>query len=203
MSRRAWRLSARIAALAGGAAMALLSGGVAHADLPPLPITLPSIGTPIVLPTTGSIVVPPAPTGCVTETSFDNTGISPVGTVFRGQSTCGSGVYQPAISGQAVLTDIFGNVVAVGNGYSQTGGLGTSQGQYTLQVAVPSSLSSAGPVPGLDYTISYDTSITLTAPQTWGGPPGAGCSINGQTLHCVITTTYVYVPGTTGGITPG
>ncbi len=126
------------------------------------------------------------------------------GTVFRGQSACGPQVYAPVLSGQAVLIDPFGTVVAAGNSFGQTSGIGTSQGQYLLQPGpgLPG-LSGGGPVPGLNYTISYDTSITLTAPQTWGPSTQDGCSVSGQTLHCVVVTPYSYIPGTKGGLTPG
>jgi hypothetical protein len=193
-----------------GAILPLIGGGVARADLPPVPTPpgLPQSGQPITFlvphPSVIAFTVPPSPDGCVVDTNFDNTGATPPGTVFRGQSACGPQVYAPVLSGQAVLIDPFGTVVATGNSFGQTSGIGTSQGQYLLQPGpgLPG-LSGGGPVPGLNYTISYDTSITLTAPQTWGPSTQDGCSVSGQTLHCVVVTPYSYIPGTKGGLTPG
>jgi hypothetical protein len=167
---------------------------------PPVPIPQP-ITVVVQPPSLTTLVVPIPPDGCAIDTSYDNTQISPPGSIFRGQTGCGSGIYQPGLSGQAVLKDIFGSVVAVGNGFSQVGGIGTSQGIYLLQGNVLGGVNGVGPLPGSQYTITYDTSITLTYPQYWG-PPAAGCSVNGQTLHCVVTTTYSYIPGTQGGIRP-
>jgi len=209
--RRRPRALVRAAAVLAGAALPLLGGGLAHAAVPPLPSTpplpgLPASGQPIDVviapPSVATVPVPPPLTGCNVYTSYDNTGTNPPGSAFRGQSACGAGVYAPALSGLAVLQDVFGNVVAAGNGYGQVWGVGTSAGDYALQGSLTSGLSSAGPVPGLDYTISYTTSITLTWPQFWG-PPAAGCSVSGQTLTCHVTTTYSYIPGTQGGLTPG
>ncbi len=208
MTRSRARRLARFAAVLAGAAVPLLGAGAANAalpGLPPLP-NLPQPGQPITLmvapPSTTTLAVPPPPTGCAIDTSYDNTGTNPPGSVFRGQSACGSGVFAPGLSGHAQLLDIFGDVVASGNGYGQTWGVGTSRGLYALQGSLTSGVNSSGPVPGLDYTISYDTSITLVWPQYWGPAP-AGCSVTGQTLHCVVTTTYSYIPGTQGGLTPG
>lgn len=207
MSRSRLRL-ARAAAVVAGVTLPLLTAGVASADLPSLPPlpNLPSPGQPITIviqpPSLATLVVPPPPGGCVFDASYDNTGTAPPGTVFRGQSACGSGVYAPVISGHAELLDIFSDVVASGNGYGQVWGVGTSQGEYAAQGSLPDGITSSGPVPGLEYTISYDTSITLTAPQYWGAAP-TGCSVAGQTLHCVVTTTYSYIPGTQGGLSPG
>ena len=200
------RRLARVAAVLTGLSLPLLGSGVVQADpgLPPLP-NLPQPGQPITLvidpPSVTTVTVPPPPTGCVIDTSYDNTGTTPPGSVFRGQSACGSGVYAPVLRGQANLYDIFNDLVASGNGYGQVWGVGTSQGEYALQGSPTSGLTSSGPIPGLDYTISYDTSITLVWPQFWGPTP-AGCSVSGQTLHCVVTSTYSYVPGTKGGLTP-
>jgi len=207
MPRRALRLRPRLAAVLAGAAASLLFGGVAQADVPPLP-GLPSTNQPITLvisaPSVATLTGPPAPTGCVIDSSFDNTHSAPLSSVFRGQSACGSGVYAPQLTGQTSLVDIFSEVVATGNSYAQTWGVGTSQGDYAVQPTgqLPSTVTGGGPVPGLSYTIEYATSITLTWPQYWG-PPAAGCSVNGQTLNCTIATTYNYIPGTQGGLTPG
>jgi hypothetical protein len=198
----------RAAAVLAGLVLPLLGAGVASADLPgppPLP-NLPQPGQVITIavqqPTFSTAQVPPPPAGCVLDTSYDNTGATPPGSVFRGQTECGSGVYAPVLRGQAVLLDILGTVVAAGNGYGQVWGVGTSQGEYVVRGSANDGVTSSGPVPGLDYTIRYDTSVTLTAPQFWGPAPG-GCSVSGQTLHCVVTTTYSYIPGTQGGLTPG
>jgi hypothetical protein len=200
--RRSARPLVRIAAGVVGATLPLLGGGVASADLPQPP-GLPQSGQPITLviepPSLVTVSVPPAPTGCVIDTSFDNTSTSPPGSVFRGQSACGSEVYAPVLTGSVELLDVFGNVVATGNAFNQVGGVATAQGLYAMQGSVTD--VGSGPIPGLDYTIRYDTSITLTAPQFWG-PPAAGCSVNGQTLQCTVTSTYSYIPGTQGGITP-
>jgi hypothetical protein len=209
VSRRALRPLLRAAAVVVGATLPLLGSGVARADLPggiPPPPGLPQSGQPITMvvqpPSVFTVAVPPPPTGCAIDASYDNTGTTPPGTVFRGQTGCGAGVYAPVLTGHAVLLDVFGNVVASGGGYGQVGGVGTSQGRYALQGSLTSGLNGAGPVPGLDYTIRYDTSITLRAPQYWG-PPAAGCSVSGQTLYCTVSTTYSYIPGTQGGLTPG
>ena len=191
--------------------MSLLGGGIAHADvpvpnptLPPLP-GLPASGQPINIliapPSVATAPLPPPPEGCTIYASYDNTGTNPPGSVFRGQTACGLGVFNPVLTGYATLQDIFGNTVAGGNGYGQVGGVGTSQGDYVLQGGL-GGVGSTGPVPGLEYTISYDTSITLTWPQFWSSP-SAGCSISGQTLVCHGSTTYSYIPGTQGGFTPG
>lgn len=208
MPRSRLRPLARVAAALAGAALSLLTTGVARADLPNLPPlpNLPSPGQPITVviepPSFATTTVPVAPGGCAVDTSYDNTGANPPGSVFRGQSVCGSGIYAPVLSGHAVLDDILGNQVASANGFSQVWGVGTSQGDYAVQGSPTSGFTSLGPVPGLQYTISYDTSITLTWPQYWGPAPG-GCSVTGQTLHCVVTTTYTYIPGTQGGFVPG
>jgi hypothetical protein len=193
-----------------GATLPLIGGAVASADLPPLPTPsgLPQSGQPITFlvphPSVIAFTLPPGPSSCLVYTNFDNTGATPPGTVFRGQSACGAQIAAPVLTGQAVLIDPFGNVVAAGNSYGQTWGVGTSRGRYLLQPGqVPPGLSGGGPVPGLNYTISYDTSITLTAPQTWGPSTQDGCSVSGQTLHCVVTTPYSYIPGTQGGFSPG
>lgn len=201
------RRAARVAAVLAGMTLPLLGAGVASADLPgppPLP-NLPQPGQPVTLvippPSLATASVPPPFAGCVFETSYDNTSADPPGSVFRGQSACGSGIYAPVLRGHATLIDMLGDVVASGNGYGQVWGVGTSQGEYVVQASPNDGVTSTGPVPGLDYTISYDTSITLTAPEFWGAAP-AGCWVSGQTIHCVITRTYNYIPGTQGGLTP-
>lgn len=207
------RTAARLVAVLAGATLPLFTAGVASADLPPLPNPpslppLPNVPQPGQLitvvvnpPSLVTAAAPPAPGTCVFDTSYDNTPATPPGSVFRGQSMCGAGVYAPVLSGQARLLDIFGTVIATGNSYQQTWGLATSQGEYVVQGST-GGVTSSGPVPGLDYTISYDTSITLTWPQHWTSAP-AGCSLNGQTLQCVATSTFNYLPGTQGGQTPG
>jgi len=202
------RRGALAAAMLAGAALPLLGAGTASADLPGLPPlpNAPQPGQPVTVvvqePTLAAATVPPPPAGCVVEASYDNTPATPPGSVFRGQSACGSGIYAPVLRGHATLTDMLGDVVASGNGYGQVWGVGTSQGEYVLQGSPTAGVTSTGPVPGLDYTITYDTSITLTAPEFWGPAP-SGCSVTGQTLHCVASTTYSYIPGTQGGLTPG
>jgi len=202
------RRAARVAAVLAGVTLPLLSSGVARADLPgppPLP-NVPQPGQPVTVvvqqPTFTTVAVPPPPGGCAIDTSYDNTPANPPGSIFRGQSACGSGIYAPVLHGSTTLTDILGDVVASGSGYGQVWGVGTSQGEYVVQGSATAGVTSTGPVPGLEYTIRYDTSITLTWPEFWGAAPG-GCSVTGQTLHCVVNTTYTYIPGTQGGLTPG
>ena len=214
MPRRALRLRSRLAAVLAGAAAALLTGGVARADIPPLP-GVPDVPNPSITWVIGNVglsaaTVPPPQNGCVIFSNYDNTQAAPPGTLFRGQSACGSGVYAPQLTGQTRLVDIFSQVVSTGSSYAQTGGIGTSQGNYLVQpagplptTAGPVPLPGGGPVPGLSYTIIYTATITLTYPQTWTGPQATGCSANGQTLNCVTSTTYDYIPGTQGGLTPG
>jgi len=201
----------RLAAVLAAVTVPLLSTGVARADLPaPSPPPLPSPSLPPVpdLQPITVIIVPPSlapfsvavpPGNCLFLGSYDNSQLSPAGSIFRGQTTCGSGVYQPAISGQAVLKDALGNVVAVAPAFSQIGGVGTSQG--FLGSSVLATGSTSGVIPGLRYTIEYDTSVTLSSLQTWGAP-GTGCTISGQTEHCLVSTPFDYIPGTKGGVTP-
>lgn len=195
------RLRLRLAAVTVGAVLPLLGSGVARADLPPIP-TPPTINLVPSTPTTGAIISPPPAAGCDWDLSFDNSTANPPTTVFRGQSACGAQVVSPVFSGQAVLIDVFTNVIATAPAFSQTGGVGTSESQLVLQ---PGTLVSAptgsGPIPGLNYTIRYDASITLTAPQHWDAPM-AGCTVNGQTQHCVLEITYTYFPATAGGVKP-
>lgn len=185
----------RVAAVVIGAALPLLGTGVARADLPPLPLSSLSVSILYQPPGLGYAVVPPPPGTCQYEANFDNSATSPPGTIYRGLTACGAGVYNPLLTGQVVLLDPLGNVVSAGSGFAQVGGIGVSQGDYQLE-------GDSGPVPGLVYTIRYDTSITLNAPNYWG-PPATGCSVNGQTLTCRHTVMYNYIPGTQGGLTPG
>jgi hypothetical protein len=208
----------RLVAVLSAIAAPLLSTGPASAgpSVPspslPSPPPLPSPSLPPWLPQPGGpitvIIVPPSlatfsvqvPSGnCLFVGSYDNTGTSPPGSIFRGQTTCGSGVYQPTLSGQAVLKDVFGNVVAVAPAFSQTGGLGTSQG-FLGSILVATG-GTSGVVPGLRYTVEYDSSVTLNPAQTWGAP-GPGCTISGQTERCLVSTPFDYIPGTKGGVTP-
>jgi hypothetical protein len=196
-----WRRRLRfMTVLAAAAGSLLLTSGVAGAD-PPLPNLPPLPTVEVVIPTPSlayyKVIVP---TGtCFFLASYDNTGINPPGSVFRGQTACGSGVYQPAIAGQAVLKDTFGNVVAVAPAVSQIGGVGTSEG--FLGSTLVASAGTSGVIPGLEYTVEFDTSVTLSSLQNWGAP-AEGCTINGKTQRCVVTAPFLYIPGTKGGITP-
>ncbi len=214
MGRGLWRTPVRVAAIIAGIVLPLLTCGLVLADLPggiPAPPGLPASGQPITIvvepPSLVTVAVPVDPEGCAVDLSYDNTQANPLGSVFRGQTACGSGVYQPTMGGHAVLTDIFGNQVASGSGAGGRGdGPITSQGDYTVNgsptsVASSPGVSGTGAVPGMEYTITYTTSITLTWPQYWG-PAAAGCSISGQTMTCTGQTTYSFIPGTQGGFTP-
>jgi hypothetical protein len=180
---------------------------VATAGLPSPP-SLPQSGQPITIvvepPSVVVATVPPPANSCIIAISYDNTQMHPYGTLFRGQTACGSRVYLPQMSGQAVLKDSFGNLVAEGSAFGPMTGSGpdTSQGDYvsTGTGILSTGLSGAGPVPGLDYTITFTSSITL--PLQYWGPPMDGCSVSGQTLNCVNSTTYEYLPGTKGGFQP-
>jgi hypothetical protein len=218
MARAPWQAPLRLAAVVAGVVMPMFTVGMVHANLPgglpdppnPPIAGLPQPGQPITLivapPSLWISSVPVNPNGCAIDMSYDNTQASPPGTIFRGQSACGSQVYEPIIRGRASLIDVFGNEVADGPHFAARGdGPDTSQGSYLAStgggIPAPSTYG-AGPVPGLDYTISYTTSITLIWPQYWGEAP-SGCSLTGQTVTCTAQTTYDYIPGTKGGITPG
>jgi hypothetical protein len=214
---------ALLAAVLAGAAVPLLSAGTAHADppvpVPPLPsVPLPPLpqppplppvpglsGQPITLviqpPTLTPASAPVAPVSCQMDVSYDNR--SATGILFRGQDACGSAIYAPTMSGQATLTDVFHTVLASGNPFNAVGiGPFTSQGFYAPSAnVVGTGVNAVGPVPGLTYNITLDTSITLVYPQTWAYVPD-GCNLNGQTLHCTTTQTFQYVPGTQGGVVP-
>jgi hypothetical protein len=204
-----WRGPLRAAAIVVGATLPLFTLGMVHADpgLPPLPDLPSSGGQPITIivepPSLWTAHVPVAPDGCAVDLSYDNTSANPAGTIFRGQTACGSEVYSPTITGQAQLSDIFGNVVADAPGYGARGnGPFTSQGAWWVTPAtLPPSLNGSGPTPGLEYTNTYTTSMTITYPQYWGPAPG-GCEVNGQTMRCTVQTSYFYIPGTQGGVTP-
>jgi hypothetical protein len=227
MSTGRLRPVALLAAVLAGAALPLLSAGAVHAD-PPVPVPVPPIpsvpvppvpslpvplpplpplsGQPITLvvqpPSLAAVSVPVAPTSCQMDISYDNRSI-PTGILFRGQDACGSGIYAPTMSGQVTLTDVFHTVLATGNPFSAVGtGPFTSQGFFAVSGnLLGAGINAVGPVPGLTYNITLDTSITLVWPQTWDYAPD-GCSLNGQTLHCIGTMTFEYMPGTQGGVTP-
>src|SRR5437899_690804 len=119
MARGPWRGPLRVVAVAAGVLTSLLTAGLAHADLPggiPDPVGLPGSGQPITIilepPSVAVVSIPVAPDGCAIDMSYDNTQASPPGSIFRGQTACGSGVYSPIISGHAQLLDVFGQVVA-------------------------------------------------------------------------------------------
>jgi hypothetical protein len=211
MSRHPWRAPLRALAIAAGVALPLLSAGIVQATLPGLPPfpSLPGNGQPVTVlvapPSRVILTVPPQATECVVDMSYDNTGTDPMQSLFRGQTACGHGVYAPVMSGQVSLTDTLGNVVASGNAFGPVSGQGpdTSQGVYASDGSgIVDGVSGTGPVPGLDYTITFKSAITLTWPQYWQGPAGTGCSIAGQTLACSNTMTYSYIPGTKGGLKP-
>lgn len=215
MAKGPWGATFRVAAIIAGVVLPMTVIGIVRAELPGLPSPpvggLPQGGQPITFviepPGTGTDGVPVAPNGCVLDMSYDNTQATPPGTVFRGQTACGWEFYQPTISGHAYLTDIFGNVVASAPGFGARGdGPFTSQGSYVVNpsasaVTSPSTYG-AGPVPGMEYTITYTTTIVLYPGQIWG-PASDGCSVSGQAMTCTASTTYLYVPGTSGGVTPG
>jgi len=217
MLRGAWGAPLRLSAVIAGVVLPMLTIGVVHANLPgglpdpPSPpiAGLPQSGQPITFvvepPSVAIVPIPVPPDGCALDMSYDNTQASPPGTVFRGQTACGGELYAPIIRGQTTLTDVFGNAVASGNTYAARGsGPFTSQGTYAdspgTNLTDPSTYG-AGPVPGLDYTITYTTSVTLVWPQYWGPAP-SGCSLAGQTMTCTGQATYNFIPGTKGGVTP-
>jgi hypothetical protein len=137
--------------------------------------------------------------------NYDNSSVRPMTIVFRGQTACGDGVNSPTMDGQVTLKDTFGNVVASGNWFGPITGRGpdTSKGDYTRTGALGTvSANDTGPVPGESYTMTLVSDITLVAPQYWTGPLGFGCTVSGETEHCVTNTGFVYLPGTRGGITP-
>ena len=213
MARGPLRISVRAVAVSVGVALPLLSAAVsAGASLPgppPLP-GLPQSGQPVTIlvepPSVVIATVPPPPDGCVIAISYDNTQTHPPGTIFRGQTACGGQVYMPVMAGQAILKDGLGNVVAYGNEFGPVTGSGpdTSQGDYNMGstggIANGVHAGGTGPLPGMAYTVTFTSSISLPL-QTWG-PPATGCSVDDQTLNCVTTTTYVYLPGTKGGWAP-
>jgi hypothetical protein len=209
MSTGRLRPVALLAAVLAAAAVPLLSAGTAHAGpavpLPPPPPLPPVGGQPITLiiepPTLTPVSIPVSPTSCQMDISYDNR--SATGILFRGQDACGSAIYAPTMSGQVTLTDVFHTLLASGNPFSGVGtGPFTSQGLFAgTGNVMGAGINAAGPVPGLTYNITLDTSITLVAPQTWAYAPN-GCSLNGQTLHCITTMSFQYVPGTQGGVTP-
>jgi hypothetical protein len=211
MDTNPWRTVARFAAVLVGVGLPLFTLGVVEADLPGgvptvTPPGVPQVGQVIKLGGAVSNTVlsaAPGQTSCVWYTSYDNTQTTPPGTIFRGQDACGSGVYQPTMSGQVFLSDAFGNRVAAGAPFGPVTGSGpfTSQGTYTLPGNIGGGVTGVGPVPGLPYTLTFDTTFTFTAPQ-YPGPPGPGCTVSGQSEHCIVTLTYNYIPGTQGGIVP-
>ena len=175
-----------------GAMVALVGTGVsANPPFGSQPITI-VIGPPSLYTQTE----PPPNGGCYMYQSYDNGLSTPLGSVFRGQDACGPWVLSPTMTGRTWLEDILGNTVAVGQPFGPQSGPGpdTTQGDYV--VAVPN-----GPIPGMDYTMFFDTSISLQWPQYWGSTPD-GCRVSGQTLHCTLAATYSYVPGTQGGVVP-
>jgi hypothetical protein len=200
----------RAAAIVAGVVLPLVSALLVTASLPGLPPLppLPQTGpvTILVEPPSAFVVdVPPPPTGCVIDISYDNSQMRPPSTLYRGQTACGNLVYAPVMSGHVTLSDAFGNVVSEGSWFGPVAGSGpdTASGRYSVQKGgIGASLQAQGPVPGLDYTITFTSSITLVAPQSWG-PPANGCYVSDQTLRCTNTTTYSYIPGTKGGISPG
>jgi hypothetical protein len=196
-----------VAAVLIGCALPMLTVGLVHAGLPSPP-PIPGVTQPIHMliepPSVTTVSVPVDPDGCAVDTSYDNTQAAPPGSIYRGQTACGSGVYAPILVGQARLSDVFGNVVSTAPQFGARGnGPYTSQGDYLAvpTTGVPTTISGAGAVPGMDYTITFNTDITLVWPQYWGPAPD-GCWITGQTMHCVATTTYTYLPGTQGGFVP-
>jgi hypothetical protein len=206
LARGPRRISVRVAAVGVGVVLPLLSALVVGASLPgppPLP-GLPQSGQPVTIliapPSLVITTVPPPPDGCIIAISYDNTQTHPAGSIFRGQTACGNQVYMPMMSGQVVLKDTFGNVVAYGNVFGPMAGPGpdTSQGDYSMGGS--GGTGGTGPVPGLDYTVKFSSSISLPL-QTWG-PPAQGCAVEGQTLNCTTSTTYMYLPGTKGGWAP-
>ena len=211
MAKGPWGATLRVAAAIAGVALPMTAIAIARADLPSPPIGgLPQGGQPITFwietPGTGTTSAPVAANGCVMDMSYDNTQTLPPGTIFRGQTECGSAFYQPVISGHASLSDIFGNVVANAPGYGGRGnGPFTSQGSYDVNpspsVVTSPSTYGAGPVPGMEYTITYTTTVVLYPGQYWGAA-SPGCSVGGQAMTCTASITYLYVPGTSGGITP-
>ena len=207
MARGLWRGPARVAAAIVGGVLPVLTVGMVHADLPGLPPLppLPFANQPITL-----VVEPPSvtqvpaavdPEGCAADLSYDNTQVSPLGSIYRGQGVCGSGIYAPILRGQATLSDVFGNQVSAAAAFAARGnGPYTSQGDDLAQApgTVPPSVSGGGAVPGLEYTITFDFNITLVWPQYWASVP-QGCVVRGETVLCTATTTYSYIPGTKGG----
>src|SRR5258708_37462341 len=123
MRLASWPAPLRRVAVVAGVVLPMFTVGMVHANLPgglpdppPLPIAgLPQPGQPITFvvepPSLWITAVPVDPRGCALDMSYDNTQASPPGTVFRGQSACGSQVYAPIIRGHASLTDVFGNEV--------------------------------------------------------------------------------------------
>jgi hypothetical protein len=210
--RGLWRAPARMAAVVVGLVLPMLPTAMAHATLPggvDPPVPVPASGQPITIvvepPSLYTVTVPTPPDNCAIDMSYDNTQANPAGSLYRGETACGSDVYAPGMSGTTTLTDIFGTVVSRGRGFGARGnGPFTSQGDYVVGTGsgvVTAGLSGTGPVPGMDYTINYTTSITLVWPQYWGPAP-AGCTVSGQTMRCVASTTYSYLPGTQGGFRP-
>lgn len=209
IAARPWRLPLRLAAIAAGVVLPLLATGTTEATLPGPPLPIPASGQPITVvvepPSVATLTVPVTADNCAVDMSYNNKQANPAGTIFRGQTACGSAVWSPGMSGSATLTDPFGNVVAVAQPYSGTGnGPFTAAGDFLVGSGgvLAQALDGAGAVPGLDYMITYTSSITLASPQYWGPAP-AGCTVSGQTMTCVATTRYDYIPGTAGGISPG
>lgn len=207
MARGVWVGPARVAAALVGCALPMLTIGLVHAGLPSPP-PIPGVTQPVHLlfvpPSLTTVAVPVDPNGCDMDVSFDNTQAAPPGTIYRGETACGNGIFAPILDGHATLSDTMGNVVSTAPEFSERGqGPYTSQGDY-LAVStdgLPSTLPSAGAVPGMDYTITYYADLTLVYPQTWGATPD-GCTLGGQTAHCVVSATYTYLPGTQGGFVP-
>jgi hypothetical protein len=218
MSTGRQRPVALFAAVLAGALVPLLSAGTVHADppvpvppvvsvqLPPLPPLPDATGQPITLvvghPSLNQVSTPVGPASCQMDVSYDNRSV-PGGILFRGQDACGSAIYAPTMSGQVTLRDTFHAVLASGNAFNAVGtGPFTSEGFFAPSGNLyGAGINAVGPVPGLTYTISLDTSITLVYPQTWAAAPD-GCGLDGQTMHCVTTMTIQYLPGTQGGVIP-
>lgn len=207
MARGVWWGPARVATVLVGCVMPMLTIGLVHAGLPGPP-PIPGVTQPIHLffepPSVTTVPVPVDPNGCAFDLSYDNTQVAPPSTIYRGQTACGSGVYAPTIHGQARLSNSAGTVVSVAPEFAERGdGPYTSQGSYAAAAlgGVPPTLTGPGATPGMDYTITFDTDLTLVYPQYWGNAP-SGCWLSGQTAHCEVTTTYTYIPGTQGGFVP-
>ena len=97
---------------------------------------------------------------------------------FEGYITCNAAFAQ---TGQAVLKNASGTIVASGTAYNETTEDASSTGDGT-------SLR-----PG-DYTIVYTLTVTTT---TEWEPPKEGCTVNGKVLSCTATDSFSLRPPVT------